>query len=394
MSTGGHIRPRGPGAWELKYDLGKDPVTGKRRVRYKTVHGRKSDAQRELRNLLGAVDRGVVADAGKMTTKQWLEQWLAECKHTVAPKTWQERDAYVRLHLVPALGTILLAKLTPVHIQNYYSEALTSGRLDGTGGLSAQTVRHHDRVLHTALDRARRLRLIAVNPVDDVDPPRVERAKMITLRPDEQAAILAAAHGSDLYVPTLLALATGLRRGELLGLAWANVDLDTGIVHVLQVIEETKEGARVKPQPKTTHGRRCVTLPQTATDALRQHKTAQAEECLRLGLGKPDLLFPRWASSPAVFGTAFTRMASRIGIKAGVHMLRHTHITDLLAAGAHPKVVSERAGHSSVAFTLERYAHVLPGMQDAAARQVDTALRQALRVANGWHPRGGAAQNR
>jgi integrase len=207
---------------------------------------------------------------------------------------------------------------------------------------------------------------------------------MITLRPDEQAAILAAAHGSDLYVPILLALATGLRRGELLGLAWANVDLDTGLVHVLQVIEETKEGARVKPQPKTTHGRRSVTLPQTATDALRQHKAVQAEECLRLGLGKPDLLFPRWASSPAVFGTAFTRMASRIGIKAGVHMLRHTHITDLLAAGAHPKVVSERAGHSSVAFTLERYAHVLPGMQEAAARQVDTALRQVL----GWQTGG------
>ena len=179
--------------------------------------------------------------------------------------------------------------------------------------------------------------MIAVNPVDDVDPPRVERAKMMTLRPGEQAAILAAAYGSDLYVPILLALATGLRRGELLGLAWAKYRSGRRPVHVLQVIEETKEGARVKPQPKTTHGRRSVTLPQAAIEALRQHKAAQAEECLRLGLGKPDLLFPRWATSPAVFGTAFTRMAARIGIKAGVHMLRHTHITDLLAAGAHPR---------------------------------------------------------
>jgi integrase len=376
--SAGHIRPRGTGAWELKYDIGRDPKTGKRTTKYATVHGAKRDAQRELRRLLGALDRGVVADAGKMTVGQWLERWLAECKHTVAPKTWQERDAYVRLHLVPALGTILLAKLAPAHIQEYYTTALTSGRLDSKGGLSPQTVRHHDRVLHTALDRARKLRLIAVNPVDDVEPPRVERAKMITLRSDEQAAILAAAHGTDLYVPVLMALATGLRRGELLGLAWPNVDLDAGLAHVLQVIEETKAGARVKPQPKTTNGRRTVTLPQAAIEALRQHKAAQAEECLRLGLGKPDLLFPRWAASPAVFGTAFTRTAARIGIKAGVHALRHTHITDLLAAGMHPKVVSERAGHSSVAFTLERYAHVLPGMQEAAAEHVDAALRQAL----------------
>jgi integrase len=382
--SSGHIRPRGPGSWELKYDIGRDPITGRRRVRYKTVRGAKRDAQRELRELLGAVDRGMVADAGKTTTGQWLEQWLAECKHTVAPKTWQERAAYVRLHLAPALGTIPLARLAAVQIQAYYSKALSSGRLDGKGGLAPQTVRHHDRTLHTALERARKLRLIATNPVNDVEPPRVERARMITLRPDEQAAILAAAQGTALYVPVLLALATGLRRGELLGLAWTNTDLDAGLAHVVQVVEETKAGVRIKPQPKTTNGRRTVTLPQAAIEALRQHKAAQAEECLRLGLAKPDLLFPRWARSPAVFSTAFTRMASRIGIKAGVHALRHTHITDLLAAGMHPKVVSERAGHSSVAFTLQRYAHVLPGMQEAAARQVDVALRRAL----GWQTGG------
>ena len=98
---------------------------------------------------------------------------LAECKHTVAPKTWQEREGCIRLHLVPALGAIPLAKLSPAHIQHYYTTALTSGRLDGKGGLSPQTVRHHDRALHTALARARKLKLISINPVDDADPPRV-----------------------------------------------------------------------------------------------------------------------------------------------------------------------------------------------------------------------------
>jgi integrase len=383
--SAGHIRPRGPGAWELKYDIGRDAKTGKRITKYATVRGTKRDAQRELRRLLGEVDRGVVADAGKMTVGQWLEQWLAECKHTVAPKTWQERAAYVRLHLDPALGATLLAKLTPAHIQAYYSDALTGGRLDGKGGLSPQTVRHHDRVLHTALDRARKLRLIATNPVDDVEPPRVERAPMVTLTGEQQAALLAAASGTDLYVPVFVALTTGLRRGETLGLAWSNVDLEARRLRVVQTVEETKAGARLKPQPKTTHGRRTVALTDSTIDVLRRHRVAQAEEHLKLGLGKPTLLFPRWAASPAVFGTAFTRMAARIGIAVSIHDLRHTHITDLLAAGVHPKVVSERAGHSSVAFTLDRYAHTTPAMHQAAAEQIDAVLRQALggkRVAN------------
>jgi integrase len=150
---------------------------GQRRTRTETVRGPKRAAQRRLRELLDQVDRGVAADAGRMTVAQWLEQWLAECRHTVSPKTWQERASYVRLHLAPALGAIPLARLSPADVQGYLTRALTLGRLDGRGGLSPQRVLHHERVLHTALERARKLRLIAVNSCDDVDPPRVERAR-------------------------------------------------------------------------------------------------------------------------------------------------------------------------------------------------------------------------
>jgi integrase len=374
----GHIRQRGAGAWELRYELPRAPATGARRTRTETVRGSKRDAQRRLREILGELDRGVVTDAGKLTTGQWLEQWLAECKHTVAPKTWQEREGYVRRHIAPTLGAIPLAKLAPVQIQALYTTLLTDGRADGCGGLSPQTVRHVDRMLHAALSRARKLRLISSNPVDDAEPPRVERAPIVVLRREQQATLLAAASGTGLELPVLLALGTGLRRGELLGLAWTNIDLDAGLLHVVQVIEETRSGTRVKPQPKTTHSRRSITLPATAVAALRRHRIVQAEEHLRLGLGRPDLLSPYWAARPAVFGTAFSRLAARVGIKVSIHDLRHTHVTDLLAAGVHPKVVSERAGHSSIAFTLQRYGHVIPGMQEAAAQQVDAALRRAL----------------
>ncbi len=389
--SAGHIRQRSRGSWELRYDVDADPGTGKRRTRTATMRGSKRDAQTELRRLLGQVDQGVtLASPAKMTFGDWLAQWLAECRHTVAPKTWQERSAYVRLHILPALGSIPLAKLAPVQIQRLYTDLLTSGRQDGRGGLSRQTVRHIDRVLHVALERARKLKLIAVNPVDDAEPPRVESAPMITLNAEQQAALFQASEGTDLALPTLLLLATGLRRGELLGLAWANADVDASLLHVVQVIEETKAGARVKPQPKTTHGRRSITLPAVAVEALRRHRITQAEEHLRLGLGRLDLLFPRWAASPAVFGNAFHRMATRVGIDVSVHDLRHTHITDLLAAGTHPRVVSERAGHSSIAFTLQRYGHVVPGMQEAAARQVDDALRRALGSKSGSNGGDGA----
>jgi integrase len=380
--SAGHIQRRGKSSWRLKYDVGRDPKTGRRVTRYATVHGAKRDAQRKLRQLLDAVDKGQHVDPSKMTVRQWLEQWLAECKHTVSPKTWQERAAFVHKHLIPALGLIPLARLSPVHIQRHYTNALASGRLDGKGGLSAQTVRHHDRVLHVALDRARQLRLIASNPVEDAKPPKVERTEMVTLNPHQKAALLAAAVGTAMHTPIFLALATGLRRGELLGLAWRHIDLDAGLLHVEQAVEQTKAGVRFKT-PKTRHGRRTLTLPPAAVEVLRRHRVAQAEEHLKLGLGKPDLLFPRAAADPREFSKAFARLADRAGVEITFHGLRHTHVTDLLRAGVNPKVVSERAGHSSVAFTLDRYAHVSLEMHQEAAAQMDATLRQALGCQSG-----------
>jgi integrase len=293
-------------------------------------------------------------------------------------------------HLIPALGAIPLARLAPAAIQGFYAEALSSGRLDGKGGLSAQTVRHLDRTLHVALERARRLRLIATNPADDVDPPRVERRPMTTLRPEEQAALLAAACGTDLHLPVLLALATGCRRGEILGLSWSALNLDAGLLHVVRVVEQTRSGVRLKP-PKSDRSRRVVPLPQTAIEALRQHKIAQAEEHLRLGLGPLDLLFPRWAAAPGHFSAAFSRLADRAGVDTRFHDLRHGHVSDLLAAGLHPGLVSERVGHSSVAFTLDRYAHTTPAMHAAAAEQIDLMLRRALGGQAGSNSGGGAS---
>ncbi len=189
----GHIRQRGPGAWELKYDTRADPATGRRITKYKTVKGAKRDARRELRRLLTAVDQGRHADPGKLTVADWLRQWLDEAESVVSGKTIERYKEIVDCHLIPALGKLPLGNLQPINIQSYYTDALKSGRRDGKGGLSAQTVRHHDRVLHVALRRARELKLLMTNPVDDVKPPKVERGEVEVLDDDDAATLLATA---------------------------------------------------------------------------------------------------------------------------------------------------------------------------------------------------------
>ena len=393
----GHIRARGPGAWELKYDVGVNPATGSRITKFKTVRGAKRDAQRELRAILTALDGGTYADPSKMSLCQWLLQWLDEAQHIVARKTLQRYREIVELHLIPALGAITLAKLQPVQVQAYYSHALTSGRRDGTGGLSAQTVVHHDRVLHVALKRARALRLIPTNPTEDVSRPRAERLEIGALEPAESTALLAAARSTRMFPLIFLALGTGMRRGEILGLRWSDVDMDRCTLTVAQSLEQTKAGLRFKT-PKTKRSRRTIALSPSLVEEMQAHRARQAAERLALGMGRDPgaLVFARIDGDP-MQPDSVTKMFARIVARAKIkpisfHGLRHTHATDLLRAGVHPKIASERLGHASIAITMDTYSHAIPGLQEDAAQRIDAALRSALsgaqggkRVANGHY---------
>jgi len=379
----GHIRARGAGAWELKYDIGTDPATGRRITRYRTVRGSKRDAQRELRSLLTAVETGTHADSGKMTVGQWLQQWLDEAQHSVARKTLQRYREIVDLHLTPALGAIPLAKLQPVQIQAYYAKALASGRRDGSGGLSAQTVVHHDRVLNVALKRARALRLIPSNPIEDVASPKVERQEIEALEPAEAVALLAAARSTRMFPVIFLALGTGLRRGEVLGLRWSDIDMERRTLTVAQSLEQTKAGLRFKT-PKTRRSRRTIALSPSLIEVIQAHRAQQAADRLALGMGRDQngLVFTRIDGDP-IQPDSVTKMFARIAERAKIrpitfHGLRHTDATDLLRAGVHPKIASERLGHASIAITMDTYSHAIPGLQEDAAQRIDAALRATL----------------
>jgi integrase len=379
----GHIKQRSRGSWSVVINLGRD-LEGKSRQKWYTVHGTKREAEKELSKLLHELEHGIYVEPHRMTVAKYLEKWLSDyAEAAVAPKTYERYAEICTNHLIPALGAIPLAKLQPLQIQSYYSKAQ---REVGPMGrkLSKQTVLHHHRIFRSALKQAVKWQLIVRNPADAVEPPAPERKEMVALNEHDTAELLKVAEGSRLYAPMLLAVTSGLRRGEVLGLHWADVDLEKGTLSVRHAVEQTRKGGVRLKQPKSKKSRRTVALLGILLPALRRHKTTQNEDKLRAGAAYTDtgLVFAAddgeiW--NPDAFTKAYRDLVRRTPFKrVRFHDLRHTHATQLLRQGIHPKVVSERLGHSTIALTLDTYSHVLPRMDESAAAKLNAALRDAI----------------
>ena len=381
----GHLRKRGQDTWALVVDLGRDPQTDKRRQQWHTVKGTKKDAERELRDLLHRIETGGYVQPAHLTMGAFLEQWLADYAATnTGPRTVENYRGYIRRYLLPHLGSVPLEKLTPQQVQGIYAQML--GR-----GLSARTVLHAHRVLSEALAHAVKWGLVARNVANAVDPPKPQRKEMSTLDSEGVARFVRAAQKSPYLALFTLAIYTGLRRSELVGLRWQDVDLAGGALSVTQTLQRVHGQGLLMLQPKTARSRRRVALSPEVVALLRAHRARQAE--LRLAVG------PVWQEGGWVFTRpdgrpldpdevthAFARTIKAAGI-AGVrlHDLRHTHASLMLAQGVHPKIVSERLGHASITITLDTYSHVLPGLQEAAALAFEVGLKPADVAAAGAH---------
>lgn len=390
----GHVRPRGKDTWSIVLYIGKED--GQSKYKWHSFKGSEKEANKELRRLLHEMDTGGYVEPANMTVAVYLEKWLADYAETnVTGKTLERYRQIVRNNLIPELGRHKLPKLQPLHIQSAYTYWLKEGRQkpitekleDGTvkiieAGLSAQTVLHFHRVLHEALKQAVRWQLLARNPADAVEPPKIQRKEMKIIAREDVEQLLEACSGSIFYMPVLLAVCTGMRRGEILALQWGDIDLDAGYLSVCRSLEQTKEGLAYK-EPKTDRSRRRIDLPDLAVRALRKHKGEQAQLKLLQGEGYQDnglvcCQDDGWPIPPDYLSDIFRFKVKAAGLEhIRFHDLRHTHATILLQEGVHAKVVSERLGHSNIGITLDTYSHVIPTMQAEAARTLDNALRTA-----------------
>ena len=368
----GSIRQKGKGkdSWQLQIYVGQGP-DGKPRRHFETVRGRKGDAQRRLTELLSSLDKGVYTPPGRLTVADHLHQWLdGYVKTNCSIRTYDGYQSIAEHHLIPAMGHIQLKHLHPQVIQEYYSTACQT--------LSARTVHHQHRVLSQSLKFAVRQGYLGRNPAELVDPPSPRKKTMRTLTPSEAEILLNVAAGSQYYPVIYTAVSTGLRQAELLGLRWRDVDLDMLSISVCQVLYKRRGVCEFK-EPKTGRSSRRVAMTPKLAIFLRGYRAER--EALSRKVGKEltldSLVFANIDTviSPNVLSHAFKVIAEKAGLKdVHFHTLRHTFASLMLQQGAKPKVISEALGHSSVAFTMDVYSHIIEGMQEEAMALLDEVL--------------------
>ena len=375
----GHIRQRAKGTWAAVVSVGRDPVTGKRQRKWVSIRGTKRDAERELARLLSEHDRGVSPATGKITVREYLDAWIRDVvTQRNRPRTTQSYASIVRNHLVPALGYILLHKLQPGDVDRMINAIRAKGR-------TANTALHAFTVLRRALRDAERRGLVSRNVCRLVDPPKIEPYRVDPPDMDAVALILTEADTTE-FGPVLRFMAyTGIRRGEAVALKWRNVDLDRGVAAIVESAQRLSGQGVVTQPTKSAAGRRGIALDPSTVTMLHQHRARQAARILRLGgiYEDHDLAFAGLLGlplNPDTLSREFRAVAERTGIRGvRLHDLRHAHATGLIMAGAHPRVVQERLGHSSAAFTLQVYGHVAAGLQAEAADAFAALLAGAFR---------------
>lgn len=367
----GHIRKRGK-SWAVVVCVGREE-NGRPKYRWHSGYRSKADAAQALTEILSRIDAQTYVAPSKQTVRSYMREWMEAARVTVRRSTLQSYRTNIEAHVIPQLGAIPLQRLSAMDLNAFYGHLLDRGRRDGHGGLSPRTVAYCHTVLHRALKDAVRWGRLSRNVADQADPPRARSGvQMRVWSAAELHRFLEHVEADRLYAAWLLAATTGMRRGEVLGLRWKDVQLDAARVAVTNTLILVDNKPVFSP-PKSARGRRSVALDASTVAALRSHRTRQLEERLAFGPGyNPDgLAFCREDGTPVRpegFSTNFEQHNAAAGLpRIRLHDLRHTHATIMLSANVHPKVVSERLGHSSVSITLDTYSHAIPAMQEEAA---------------------------
>jgi integrase len=372
----GSIRKRGS-TYTYWLDLPPDPVTGRRRQKTKGGFRTKRECQAALNEAIMALQTGTYVAASRRTVRSFLlDEWLPDREPPkLRATTYANYETQIRTHVLPALGGVELQRLSPAQLNAFYRALLAGGRRRDSQGLAPKTVKNIHAIVHRALKDAVRWGYVARNVADAVDPPRGRSPEMRVWTPDQLRGFLAHVRTDRLYAVWLLVATTGMRRGELAGLRWADVDLDGHRVSPRRPRVVVNYAVEVS-EPKTAKGRRALALDAVTVAALREHKARQAEERAMVGAGWQDtgLVFTRPDGAPIhpdLISDWFERLARTAGLpKIRLHDVRHSYASAALAAGIPAKVISERLGHATIQITLDTYSHVLPGLDAQAAETV------------------------
>lgn len=377
----GSVVKRGAG-YSVKIELNRNPVTGKRQQKWHSGYRTKKEAEKARVDLLAKLDHGVYVAPAKQTLADFLLEWMDARATSLKPTTAAAYADIIRAHIVPRIGSVPLQKVDGALLDRFYGDLLRDGRRDGRGGLAPKTVRNIDGVLNKAFRDALRWQRVIRNPVDAATPPSKQQTETPIWSPAQLRAFLSHVTSDRHFALYVLAATTGLRRGELAGLRWDDVDLETSQIRIVEA--RVIAGSHpVTGSPKSARSRRTIGVDPVTVTALRAWRKLQAEERLAMGSGWPGVpqVFTDSDGQP-VHPQRMTRHFNAHVRSAGLptirlHDVRHSYATAALAAGERIEVVSRRLGHANVSVTMNIYAHV------TAADDVATAERVAASIFGG-----------
>lgn len=373
MSLMGQIKKEGS-SWYFVAELGSDPITGKRRRKKQRGFKTKRDAEKALALMEAEVYKGTYFEPSSMLMKEHMNDWFKSKKNSISIQTANTYEAYLKNRIVPYIGNVQLAQLSPILLQNFVNELKEEG-------LASSSIKKIYSIVKGALDYAVNMELLPSNPITKIQLPKDSKKEIVVWDVPEIQSFQKAACLDRLYPAFYLAITTGMRRGEILGVRWKDVDLEKGMLNVRQTL--SKDGRQFLPGAKTSAGIRSIKLSNDTMVLLKKQKTVVAKEKLSYGpeYEDNDLIICTSKGTPINpenLKRTFQRLIKEANVPSiRLHDLRHTHATMLLASGVNAKVISERLGHTNIKTTLDIYSHVLPSMQEEAANQIDTLLRKS-----------------